>query len=221
MGVRTHLTKKVAVEIIGPDGIETEEITKRDIFRKDDDFNTIVEASDAEENSSATEQRNRLGFLAQNVMNPVQNQKKAYELGAKVAGFGDDEGQGAFDTLEFGDAVMMSEAAKDIEDILDGKQLKPNRGANTAYKQRFVDYMNDHERDMTHEEFMALATYIQSCEPYVMKNMVRALNAAQANIVTPPPPGTPPTPPPGAPPAPPPNGTVPLPATPAPNGTGI
>lgn len=221
MGVRTHLTKKVAVELIGPDGIETEEVTKRDIFRKDDDFTVIVEASDAEDQASDTDKKNKIGFLAQAGANvaiaPVVNWKKAFEIGAHIAGFKDEEIKELLDTSEFGDAVMMSEAAHDIETILDGKPLQPNRAANLPYKQRFVDYMNDHENDMSHEQFMQLTAYIASCEPYVMKNTVRAMNVATANAGIAPPTQTPP----GTTPVPPSNGTTPLQVPPAQNGTGI
>ena len=194
MGVRQHLTKKVGVDILGPEGIETETISKRDIFRKDDEFSVIVEASDAEERASVIEQRNKLTFLSQNAMNPVQNQKKAYELGGRVVGFKDEEIKELLDTSEFGNAEILSEAARDIEDILDGKPVKPNRAANTAYKQKFVDYMADHEEDMQHEQFTALANYIVSCEPFIMANAARALTAATTMTLTSPPTGTTPVP---------------------------
>ena len=38
IGVRDHLTKKVAIDMIGPEGIETEEVSKRDIFHRGDQF---------------------------------------------------------------------------------------------------------------------------------------------------------------------------------------
>jgi len=212
MGARAHLTKKIAIDIIGPDGIETEEVSRRDIFHKDEDFNVIVEASDAEEQASTVDQKNKLGFLAQNAANQAQNPKKAYELGAKIAGFNDDEIKELLDTSDFGSAVMMSEAARDIEMILDGKPIKPNRNANTAYKQKFWDYMNDHEEDMTHEQFMTLAAYIQSCEEYIIANTTRAISSAQIQQ------GQQPS---VAPPATPQDGTAPLSSSPDAYGSGV
>lgn len=211
MGVRNHLTKKVAIDIIGPKGIETEEISKRDIFRKDEDFNVIVEASNAEEQASTVDQKNKLGFLSQNAANPVQNPKKAYEHGARVVGFTDDEIKELLDVSEFGDSLMMSEAARDIEALLDGKQIKPNRNANLAYKQKFVDYMKDHEEDMTHEQFMLLGTHIMDLEPTIMANTARAVTQQEIKL------GSMPG---GATPAPTRDGGVPLPV-PANNGTEV
>jgi hypothetical protein len=129
--------------------------------------------------------------------------------------FKDDEIKELLETSEFGDAMMMSEASRDIEAVLDGELPRPNRGATLAYKQRFVDYMNDHEDDMTHEQFMQLAAYIQSCEPFVMANTVRAINAKAANQAL----ETPTPTPNGAPPAPTPNGAVPLSTSPDANGS--
>jgi len=52
------------------------------------------------------------------------------------------------DTSAFGNQELMSEAERDIENILDGEVLKPNRNANNAYRQRILDYMTDHEEDI-------------------------------------------------------------------------
>lgn len=181
IGVRDNLTKKVAIDMIGPDGIETEMVGKRDIFHKDDQFGVMVEASNAEEQASENEQNAKTAFLmAANVPNSpfvaIQNPKKAYEIAAKVAGFDDDTIKQLLDTSEYGNAEMISEADRDIEELLDGKQVKPNKAANLAYKQRFVDYMIDHEEDMSHQEIMMLATYVTGLEEIVMSNTVREMN---------------------------------------------
>lgn len=205
-GVDDHLTKKIAIELIGPDGIATEEITRRDIFHKGDLFGVSVEASDAEEQASVEDQKNKLQFLTDVSNNPnpsisgIQNPKKAYEIGAKVVGFSEDEIKQLLDTSEYGNAEIISEAELDIEGLLEGKPVKPNKAANLAYKQHFVDYMNDNEDNMSHEQFMKLAQYITAIEPLVMKNIVRELNqkiAAQAanNPQPTPPAGAPPLPP--------------------------
>ena len=179
IGVRDHLTKKVAIDMIGPDGIETEEVTKRDIFHKDDTFNVSVEASDAEEQASSVEQKNKLQFITAVLANPLTqpliNQKKAFEIQAKVAGLTEDEIKQLLDTSEYGNAEIISEAALDIEGLLEGKTVKPNKAANLAYKQYVVDFLTDHEDDMTHEQYMRVVGYLTALEPIIMKNVVREL----------------------------------------------
>lgn len=173
LGVREHLTKKKAIDVLGPDGIDIEYVGRRDIFRKDDDFGVLVEASNAEMQISEGERQRKVAFLTQEAQNPNINAKKATEMRLSIAGFNEEEIRQLMDTSEFGDAELMAEADRDIEALLDGKDIKPNRAATTAYKQRFVDYMTDHEEDLDMETLMRFDAYIQSIEPFIIENMVR------------------------------------------------
>lgn len=180
IGVNDHLTKRVAVDMIGPEGIETEEITRRDIFYKDDEFGVTVEASNAEEQQSLVDQRNKMEFLTSLGADPTYatliNQKKRLEMTATIVGYTDEDVKQLLDNSEYGNAEIISEAERDIEYLLDGKQVKPNKAANLAYKQRFVDYLQDHEEDMNHQQFLKIANYITALEPIIMTNFVREMN---------------------------------------------
>jgi hypothetical protein len=180
-GVREHLKKKVAVDILGADGVEIEEIGYSDIFRKQDKFSVMVEASNSEAALSTVAQRTRITFLQSQAANPIQNQKKAYEVQAQIAGFEDDQIKQLMDTSEFGDADIMSEAERDIEMLLDGKTVKPNRAANAAYLQRFVDYSTDNQEDISESQFMRLIAYMEEVKPIVMRNMARAVTMQAMN----------------------------------------
>lgn len=180
-GVRENLTKKVAVDILGPDGVEVHEIGYSDIFRKNDEFSVMVEASNAETALSEVEKRTKIAFLNSQMANPTQNQKKAYELQAQIAGFDDETIKQLMDTSEFGDSSLMSEADRDIEMILDGKPIKPNLSATSAYMQRFVDYMNDNEENISENQFMRLVAYVEEIKPIIMRNMARAVNNSVLN----------------------------------------
>lgn len=172
-GVRENLNKKVCVDIIGVDGIEQEEVSRRDMFRKGDEFGVMVEASNAELALSNIDKKNKLQFLSSNGMNPIQSPKKAYELQAQIAGFSDEEIRELMDTSDFADTQLMAEADKDIESILDGKVIKPNSGATTAYKQRFVDYMINNEDNMDDKQRANMIFYVNTLEPVIMQNMAR------------------------------------------------
>lgn len=175
-GVREHLIKKEAIDILGPEGVEVVEVSRRDIFRKNDEFGTMVESSNAETALSEAEKRTKLTFLANQSLNPIQNQQKAYEIQASIAGFEEDTIRQLLDVSDYGSAELMSEAERDLEAILDGEIIPPNQRANTAYKQRFVDYMTDHMEDMSEEEFTLLAEYIMSLDDIITRNMVRQAN---------------------------------------------
>lgn len=180
-GVREHLSRKVAIDILGPNGIEIEEVTKRDIFRKDETFGVLIESSNAEMNLSLQDRKAKMQFLMNNKMNPVLNPKKATEIEARISGFEDEELKQLMDVSEFGDADLMSEAERDIEAILDGKQIQPNRKANTAYKQRFVDFMLDHEEDLIDdpETIQRMYAYIESLTPIIIMNTARKAEQSQ------------------------------------------
>lgn len=174
-GVREHLNRKTAIDVMGPEGVSIEEVSKRDIFRKDDQFGIMVEASDAETRMSLIEKKIKNSFLQLNAGNPVQNPEKAYEISAQIAGFSDEVIRHLMDTDQFGDADIMAEAERDIEMILDGKTIEPNQNANIAYKQKLVDYINDHEEDIDDETFEKLAMYIRSLDPVINRNLARKL----------------------------------------------
>lgn len=209
-GVREHLVKKVAVDILGPEGIEMEEVSRRDIYRKGEKFNLIVEAADAELSLSESEKSSKVAFLASNMINPVQNPKKAYETIAAIEGFKPEEIRELMDTSEFGNAELMSEAERDIEKLLDGEKIEPNQAANTAYKQRFVDYMADHKEDLTNEQFRILADYVLLLDlpgvdaqgvpnSIIIRNTVRAANVMANKAIEAAPPVVPGAPTGGAP----------------------
>lgn len=172
-GVREHLTKKIAVDILGTEGIEVEEISKRDIFRKSEEFAVLVESSFSEQATSMMEKRTKLQFLAGKRGDPTINQKKLTEIESGIVGFKEEEIRQLMDVSEFGDAEMMSEAERDIEMLLDDEPVEPNPIATTAYKQRFIDYLQDHKEDMNMEQFNRIATYIQQLDPIIMANTLR------------------------------------------------
>lgn len=182
-GVKEHLVKKVAVDILGPDGVEIIEVSRRDLYRKGDEYGVMVEASNAELALSEKEKEMKLAFLdkQQSIQvpqgaKPVMNKEKAFELQAQIVGFDEETIRQLQDVDNFGNAETMAEADRDIEDILDGKIVQPNQIADTAYKQRFVDYMQDNEEKITDEQFRALANYVLSLDAVITRNMVRKAN---------------------------------------------
>ena len=92
---------------------------------------------------------------------------------AKVAGMEPERIRQLQELDIYGTAEVMSEAERDIEDILDGKDISPNRVANAAYKQRFVNYMMDHEEDMDTEQFGRMVRYVQSLDEIIVSNTIR------------------------------------------------
>lgn len=192
-GVREHLVKKVAIDILGPDGVEVKEVSRRDLFRAGDEYKVTVEASNAELALSEAEKRQKIAFLSAQAAiptmpgaKPVQNQQKAYEIQATIAGFDEETIRQLQDATEFGDADLMSEAERDIERILDDEKVSPNQAANVAYKQRFVDFMRNQQENIDERQFRALVDYTLLLDPIITRNMVRQANETLSRQPLPP-----------------------------------
>jgi hypothetical protein len=206
IGIRDNLTKKVAIELTGPDGIETVEVKRSDLFKKGDELGISVEASSDDMMTSEAEKEIKMNFLeaqmsAQNAMlaqNPnapkLINPKKATELEAKIAGFKPEEIAELLDVSEYSTSEIMSEADRDIESLESGETIKPNPAANLAYMQRFVDWLTDHEEDMDDKTFQHFIAYMNSLGKNVGVNIARevqqhfiqSLNAIQPGAQVPP-----------------------------------
>ena len=170
-GIEDHLTTKVAVKILGTKGLEeTVFVSKRDL-KPQADWAIMIESNNAEAQSDATDKRNKLTFMAGYKGDPIINQKMLFEQGAEIVGFSSDEIRQFLDASEYGDAALISEAERDMEDLLNKKIIEPNERANTAYVNHILEYMKDHKEDMDEDVFLLFTDYLARTEPIVIRNM--------------------------------------------------
>lgn len=145
------------------------------------DFDINIITAGAEQTMQGTEKRNKLTFLQnkQAAMIPgapsIWNPKVLGEMEATIAGFTQEEVNTMMDK-NYGNSELMSEAARDIQDILDGKTVKPNIAANVSYAQKIQDWMVDNAENITPEQFMTMDAYVESLMPIVMKNMNNSID---------------------------------------------
>lgn len=183
IGVKDNLVKRKAVDLVGPNGVEVKKIKRTDIFKKDDTFGVLVEASNAEQMASMQDRQLKSNFLMGQAQNPIVNQKKSFEMLGKNSGLTEDEITQLLDTSIYGNSELMSECDRDIEALLDGETIKPNKNANNAYRQKMLNYMKDHEEDVSMEQFTRLAMYMDSLEEVVYKNEARALQQEKLKML--------------------------------------
>lgn len=179
MGVRDNLVKRVAIEILGKNGVELEEVRRSDIFKKGDSFGVVVEASNAEAMESMQDRKSRLTFLSSQAQNPLVNKKKLTEMQAEIIGFTQDQVDELLDTSVYGNSSLISEADADVEAVLLGEDVRPNLNANAAYMQRIVDFLKGHGRDLSAKDFAAVMAYVDSLSQIVARNEARAIEKAQ------------------------------------------
>ena len=174
-GVKDHLIKKIAIEILGPNGVEVKQISKRDLYKKGDEYGITVEASNAEIMASKQDRNEKLAFLASEVNNPMINKKKSFEMRALISGLSEEDVRQLLDTNSYGNEKLMSEADRDLESLLMGEVIEINDAANNQYKQRMVDYLRDHKEDINDRQFFAISAYIDSLEDVIFRNEARKL----------------------------------------------
>lgn len=183
-GLDEHLNTKVAIEMIGIDGVKFKEVTKKDLKRKRD-FDVTVITAGQEETMQNTEKRNKLTFLAAKGadMSGIYNKKVLAEMEATIAGFSYDEIKYMLDTENEGNQELMSECASDIQRMLKGEVIETNDMANTAYMQKMKDYMRDNkEYMMAHPKTAQIIfEYMNRLTPIVVANMTQNVNTQLAS----------------------------------------
>lgn len=191
-GIEDNLTVKVAVKVLGTSGLEeTIFVSKRDL-KPQADWSILVESTNAEAQADAADKRNKLTFMNSYRGDPIVNQKMLFEQGAELVGFNNDEVRQFLDATEYGEADLISEAERDMEDLLNKKIIEPNERANSAYATHILNYMKDHKEDMDNDTFMLFQDYLTRIEPIVVRNMGTQLtNQLSAEGASP---GTPQTP---------------------------
>lgn len=170
-GVEDHLNMKTAVKVLGTKGLEeTIFITKRDV-RPSSDWNILIESSNAEEQADSADKRNKLAFMSGYKGDPQVNQKVIFEKSAQIVGFNNEDVREFLDVSEYGEGELLSEAERDMEDLLNKKFIEPNERANIAYAKHILDYMRDHKEDMSEDQWVLFEDYMKRIEPIVTRNM--------------------------------------------------
>ena len=172
-GVNEHLLKKEAVEILGPDGVEVERVSRRDIFKDNVMYPLIVESSNAELALSEQKRRTQVAYLSALFNRPEVNQKELITVLGTKALLEVEELRRLLDTQNMSNAEALSEAARDLEDILEGEFVKPNRIADASYKQYFVNWVMDHEEDISNTQLSSVIQYIRSLDEIIVQNTIR------------------------------------------------
>ncbi len=182
-GLDEHLNTKVAIEMIGIDGVEFKNVSKKDI-KRNKDFDVMVITAGQEEAMQNTEKRNKLTFLSSkgNDMSGTYNKKVLAEMEASIAGFSQDEIKYMLDPQNEGNAELMSECADDIQRMLGGEVIMVNDLANTAYMQKIKDYLRDEQEYMVKHPDIAniFFDYMNRLGPVVIANMTASVNAQLA-----------------------------------------
>lgn len=174
-GVRTHLTGKVAIRILGPNGLGIEEVSWADLKPTEYDYDIIIESSSAQSQANKIQMKNQLTVLGTAKGDPMYNQRLVREKELELTGFSDDDKRALLDVKD-GSEGMIVKAYEDFEMFLNGKEkdVVVPRTANVTYMQVFKDLWE--ERDtMIDKMFKKKA-------PLIHQNIEAFLTEVQAQV---------------------------------------
>jgi hypothetical protein len=170
-GVRDHLTRKTAIEVQGENGVETIKINRGDVGNEP--FPIVVTSSIVQNARDKALQRRKLDFLmAQGERLP--NQMKALELEADIVGFSKDEISQLM-AKDYGSSQVLAEASRDLQELIKGRDIELNLGADRAYAQYMMDYLRTSSEYLNETQVDAVQEYIQGLfdEGIVVENTAR------------------------------------------------
>jgi len=173
-GIDEHMTKPMAVDIIGADGVSYKKDVSNKDLKRQYDFDISIVTSGQEQAMQGVEKRNKLTFIQTNKVNPLFNPKVMAEKEALIAGFNADEVKQML-AKDYGETELMAHAAEDIQTLLK-KMPKPFRGANAAYAQKILDYVKDESDDLKPEQLDRFYEYLNELMPIITYNMNNSID---------------------------------------------
>ncbi len=180
-GAKEHLTEQTLMDMIGEDGAEWNKQKG-----KAPNLDVTISGGSAEimaNEAKAKKRENALMMISGDeelrmIINPYWRLQEILKHGA----YEEPEIKIATSKEEMGSMELLSEAAQAIQDIVDGKEVKLNRGANTAFIQKILDYAID--KDVDDKIFVNLIGYAQAHVQIAMENATRKAMALNAGMGT-------------------------------------
>lgn len=188
VGLKDNLTEGYFVKILGTTGEGWEEMTKDDVNPLRD-FDIVVSSDDdSKQNQIALARKSEA--IKNALVNPaVAAQYSPKWLAAenlRMGGYEETDIKEALDRDAYGDKELLSEAAEAIQQILDGEEPKPNRGANEGFVMKIINYADDNSEDLEDDEYEKLYAYAYQHLDIVAKNVAkRAMLVAAMSGVSP------------------------------------
>lgn len=195
-GLCEHLRSPQAVKIIGESGVEWDEIKRIDV---DPTWAIKVEGGNAELQADEIKKKRRQEVMATLTEDElaIMSPRWRAEQKLRIGDYEEDDIRMAFDVQNEGNREILAEASQAIEDILNKKRVKLNRGANTAFIQKIIDYATD--TDLPMDQYQNLMSYAEAHIGIAAQNAARKAVQMRSMMGLPPNPTQPGAPVPGQP----------------------
>lgn len=174
-GVMQDLKKKMAVQILGPVGLEIEMVSARDLKPFQKDYDILVESSIAEAQSNLADSKNKITFLSAYKGDGTVNQKVLFETQASIAGIDDDTIKRLLDIGDYNAIEVVAQAEEAFQLIIGGDKAPLYKDANTAFLQRLHDLSDKYDHELSPEQHNSVFAYIEEITPIVERNAARGV----------------------------------------------
>lgn len=198
-GLKDHMPAKMAIKVLGQNGLEWEQITRMDL-NTTKDLDIVISSADRQVlDNEAKSQKRKDAIMAigvdPNLATIVNPQWRAEQL-LRTAEYDDVEVAVAMDIKNFADKKALAHSAEAIQLILLGRKPEMWYGANVAFMQKIVDFASDNRATLK-EKYNILLDFATAHKDIAMENMARKaqeLNQQINNGSVPPPSATAPAP---------------------------
>jgi len=186
-GLKEHMTEAMAVKILGKDGAEWTEIKREDLK----EFDISISGGQAELQMNEIKARKQSQALDRLLASGTSvNKNWLSETILRQGDFNEEDIRRAMDINSDGNDEIMSEAAKAIQEIVQGKTPSRNRGATVGFVNKIIDYAEDNNfgnlktdagRTKDQGIFNALMEYANLHMPIAEQNAIRKAQQMVAN----------------------------------------
>jgi hypothetical protein len=169
-GLVEHMRSPISVKIIGEKGAEWDDLKRMEV---NPDWDIVVKDGSAALEADEIKKKSLkevFATLAEDELMITSPRWRA-ETKFRILGIDEDEIRMAFDKENEGNREILAEASQLIQDCLAGKPYKLNRGANTAFIQKIMDYATD--TDLPLEKYEKLMAIAEEHIPIAQENMAR------------------------------------------------
>ena len=159
------------VKIIGLNGFQEEEL-KRDEVGEELEVK-VVSANIEAQNDQITQKKQENAVLMvmkdERIRSILSDKWLAQEV-LRLGEYSEERIKEALSGDESWNADLMSEAAKAIEDLEEGNETKVNRGANTAYLRKILNYAIDESDRLDEQTYARFIKFVMDTLPVVEQN---------------------------------------------------
>ena len=170
--LKDHLPSKgFMVKFVGVSGIQEEELLRKELS---DEFSVSVTSANTEaQNDEVTRKKQQESLLMIQKDEGLRQEVSSKWLlreSLRLGEYSEDQIKEAMSSEEGGDEMLMSEAMRSIEEIVDGKNPKLNQSANTSFVRKILNYAVEQSDEIGEEITAKLLDYAQQHLQIVEKN---------------------------------------------------